>query len=339
MPRNNAPAPLFLRADLIKICIYAENRSSMKSLRSGNLKKVSICTLISLAAGIPLIAAQAYTVEKGDTLYSISRKYGVSVAELSKVNNLKNDNVIFAGQKLSIPDAHSDTSPAERTAKTGTSTASKTEITRDTDKTNRQASSESKRSYDTYTVQRGDTFYNIAKVNDISVAKLKELNAIDDESRLRVGQKLKIPVSYIDTDNASLPDLPSADPRKYSEKLGDSSLTWPVDHPTVTYTQGKVSGVHLTAQEGEDVKCIRAGIVMYTGNYRGYGQVVFVQTKADYIYAYTGLSDISVQKGDYVVFNDMIGKAGKDSIKGSSQISLMVFLNSKPIDPAKAPRG
>lgn len=303
------------------------------------MKKVSICTLISLAAGIPLIAAQAYTVEKGDTLYSISRKYGVSVAELSKVNNLKNDNVIFAGQKLSIPDVQSDTSPAERTVKASADTASKTETARDTDKTKRQASSESKRSYDTYTVQRGDTFYNIAKVNDISVAKLKELNAIDDESRLRVGQKLKIPVSYIDTDNASLPDLPSADPRKYSEKLGDSSLTWPVENPTVTYTQGKVSGVHLTAQEGEDVKCIRAGIVMYTGNYRGYGQVVFVQTKADYIYAYTGLSDISVQKGDYVVFNDMIGKAGKDSIKGSSQISLMVFLNSKPIDPAKAPRG
>ena len=312
----------------------------MKSLDSGNMKKVTIGVLMTLAAGIPLIAAQAYTVEKGDTLYSISRKYGVSVSELSKVNNLKNDNVIFAGQKLSIPDTGTGTGAAEsipqqraqakketETAETNAgqkSTAVKTELTR---------------SYDTYTVQKGDTFYNIAKVNDISVAKLKELNAIDDESRLRVGQKLKIPVSSINTENASLPDLPSADPRKYSEKLGDSSLTWPVEKPIVTYTQGKVSGVHLTAKEGETVKCIRAGIVMYTGNYRGYGQVVFIQTKADYIYAYTGLSDISVQKGDYVVFSDKIGEAGKDSIKGSPQISLMVFLNSKPIDPAKAPRG
>ncbi len=301
----------------------------MKSLFSGGLKKLSVCALIALAAGIPLIAAQAmstYTVEKGDTLYSISRKYGVSVAALKQENNIKNDNIIFVGQKLSIPGEE-----AEKAAKKddGQQSIVKKET----------AVSPAARQYDTYTVQRGDTFYNIAKVNDISVAKLKELNSIDDESKLRVGQKLKIPVSYVDTDNAQLPDLPSSDPRKYSEKLGDSSLTWPVEKPTVTYTQGKVSGVHLTAKESETVKCIRAGIVMYTGSYRGYGQVVFVQTKADYIYAYTGLASTSVQKGDYVVFGDKLGEAGKDSIKGSSQISLMVFLNSKPIDPAKAPRG
>ena len=290
----------------------------MKSACSRILQNLSAASLISLVAGIPLIAAQAYTVEKGDTLYSISRKYGVSVAELSKLNNLKNDNIIFAGQKLAIPEASAESSSEAAT---------------------REKSSGSSRSYDSYTVQKGDTFYNIAKVNDISIAKLKELNGIDDESKLKVGQKLKIPISYIDSNNAVLPDLPSADPRKYSEKLGDSSLTWPVERPTVTYTQGKVSGVHLTAKEGETVKCIRAGIVMYTGSYRGYGQVVFVQTKAGYIYAYTGLANTAVQKGDYVVFNDKLGEAGRDSIKGSSQISLMVFLNSKPVDPATAPRG
>ncbi len=305
----------------------------MKSLRSSISKKVSALVLISLVAGVPLIAAQAYTVEKGDTLYSISRKYGVSVAEISKINNLKNDNVIFVGQKLDIPESSKKKDSSSVKAET-----SKAKTEEESPKKT-QEQSKGKRSFDIYTVQKGDTFYNIAKVNDISISKLKELNKIDDESKLRIGQKLKIPVSYIDSDNTSLPDLPSADPRKYSEKTGDSSLTWPVENPTVTYTQGKVSGVHLTTKEGEEVKCIRAGIVMYTGNYRGYGQVVFVQTKADYIYAYTGLANTTVQKGDYVVFNDKIGEAGKDSIKGSPQISLMVFLNSKPIDPANAPRG
>ncbi|MBQ9537977.1 MAG: LysM peptidoglycan-binding domain-containing protein [Treponema sp.] len=302
----------------------------MKSLVSNCVKKVSFCVLITLVTGIPLIAAQAsatYTVEKGDTLYSISRKYGVSVAALRSENNIKSDNIIFVGQKLSIPGSGSEDKVEKKPAQ-------KTEAANVKQKDKSQS-----RQYDVYTVQRGDTFYNIAKVNDISVAKLKELNSIDDESKLRIGQKLKIPVSYVDTDNAKLPDLPSSDPRKYSEKLGDSSLTWPVEKPTVTYTEGKVSGVHLSAKDGETVKCIRAGIVMYTGSYRGYGQVVFVQTKADYIYAYTGLASTSVQKGDYVVFGDKLGEAGKDSIKGSSQISLMVFLNSKPIDPAKAPRG
>jgi murein DD-endopeptidase MepM/ murein hydrolase activator NlpD len=103
--------------------------------------------------------------------------------------------------------------------------------------------------------------------------------------------------------------------------------------------KGKVSGVQLSAKKGEPVTCVRAGTVMYTGNYRGYGQVVFVQSKANYIYAYTGLESVSVRKGDYVVFGDSLGTAGMDSIKGTSQIAFMVFYKSDAVDPAKAPRG
>jgi len=42
-----------------------------------------------------------HTVVKGDTLYSISRKYGLSVTELQKLNNLK-DNTISIGQTLKV---------------------------------------------------------------------------------------------------------------------------------------------------------------------------------------------------------------------------------------------
>ncbi len=42
-----------------------------------------------------------YKVRKGDTLYSISRKFGVSVAAIKKLNNLK-DNTISIGQKLLV---------------------------------------------------------------------------------------------------------------------------------------------------------------------------------------------------------------------------------------------
>ncbi len=44
-----------------------------------------------------------YTVRRGDTLYSIARRYGVSVWTLASINNLVNPNRIFAGQALWIP--------------------------------------------------------------------------------------------------------------------------------------------------------------------------------------------------------------------------------------------
>ena len=77
---------------------------------------------------------------------------------------------------------------------------------------------------------------------------------------------------------------------------------------------------------------------MYVGVYRGFGQVVFVQSKTGLIYAYTGLGSVDVNKGDYLVSNTKIGTAGLDSITGKSQITFMVFQNGQPIDPSKAPR-
>ena len=95
----------------------------------------------------------------------------------------------------------------------------------------------------------------------------------------------------------------------------------------------------MSAKKDEEVKAIRAGTVMFSGSYRGFGNVVFIQSKTGHIYAYTGLGSIDVSKGDYINYSSEIGKAGVDTYTGKSQISLMVFQNGQPIDPAKAPRG
>lgn len=260
--------------------------------------------------------AGVHKVQKGETYYSISRQYGITVDELCLANNLKTSDVLKAGQSLKIPE------------KGGASAPSSPSVAAD-----------SGRQYDTYTVQKGDTFYRIAKVNGITVDELKSLNNLESDSVLKAGERLKIPVTIVDTAKATLPSLPESDPRKYKEKKGDSSLVWPVKDPVVTYTSGKVSGVQLSAEKDENVTAIRAGTVVYVGNYRGYGQVVFVQAKTAEIYVYSGLGSIKVQKGDYVVFGDSIGTAGTDGIKGTNQICLMVFEKANPIDPAKAPRG
>lgn len=255
--------------------------------------------------------AVIHTVEKGETLYAISRRYGISVEDLCKANSMTASSIIKVGQKLTIPSGESG-SAVQKSAE---------------------------RKNDVYTVQKGDTLYHIAKINGITVDELKKCNSLSSDSVLKVGQKLTIPLTVIDTTTASLPDLPANDPRSYSTKKGDSSLTWPVKNPEVTYTKGKASGVRLSTQKNERVCAIRAGTVMYVGNYRGYGQVVFVQSKTGHIYAYSGLGSISVKKGDYVVFGDTLGSAGTDPITGDPQIMLMVYQKSNPIDPAKAPRG
>ncbi|WP_299063596.1 glucosaminidase domain-containing protein [uncultured Polaribacter sp.] len=50
---------------------------------------------------IPKVKASYYKVKKGDTLYSISRKFNISVVNLKAINNLE-DNIISVGQKLLV---------------------------------------------------------------------------------------------------------------------------------------------------------------------------------------------------------------------------------------------
>ena len=276
-----------------------------------------------------------YKVEKGDTLYSISRKYQITVAELRTANNLSENDVIKVGQKLIIPDADIGTAAALSQTKTsaGTAPAGKTIV---------------------ITVQKGDTLYGIARKNGMSVADLMALNNLDSSSVIKVGQKLKVTEGgAASTTSSSTKTSDSAKPgetvikinetapdtRSYGTTVNaDANTKWPVASPKITQVKGKISGVQLSAKTNEPVVSIAEGTVMYVGVYRGFGQVVFVQSKTGLIYTYTGLGSVKVRKGEYAVSGAELGTAGLDSISQKYQITFMVFQNGQPIDPAKAPR-
>lgn len=46
---------------------------------------------------------QVITIKWGDTLWALSRKYGTTVQELAKINNIKNPDLIYAGAPLKVP--------------------------------------------------------------------------------------------------------------------------------------------------------------------------------------------------------------------------------------------
>lgn len=310
--------------------IFADKLFMSKSF----LKKTVLTIMCSLTITAFSFADSIYVVQKGDTLYSISKKYQITLAELRAANNLSEKDVLKAGQKLTIPDADIGTA----TALTATN--------------NKPSPSPTKKTT-TYTVKKGDTLYRIAKNNNMTVPDLLSLNNLDSSAVIKVGQKLKIveiDSEVIKTTANGKPTAPATstiidlnsktpDTRNYGTTINaDSNTKWPVKNPKITSIRGKVSGVQLSAQNNEPVMCIHEGTVMFVGVYRGFGQVVFVQTKTGLIYAYTGMGSVKVKKGDYVVGNSELGTVGVDSISGKPQLTFMVFQNGKPMDPAKAPR-
>lgn len=325
------------------------------------------CTLkkaLAITVCVPAIsfvfADKIHEVKKGETLYSISRSYGISVDAVKEINGLTG-NDIKVGQSIKIPENKKKTKVSE--------TAADAEKNKNPGK-HENTSVKVTVSESTYEVQKGDTWFGISRRFGISVSDLLKMNQVDAGSSLKTGQKIKVP-SDSKTENTKrtevtenygtknnrtksetnsksenkktpevkVPDLKNNDPHNYSGKKGDSSLVWPVKAGEVTYVNGKIGGVCLTAKKDEGVTSIRAGTVMFCGSYRGFGNVVFIQSKTGHIYAYTGLGTIEVNKGEYINYKSRLGTAGVDSYTGKYQVNLMVFQNGQPIDPAKAPRG
>ncbi len=116
-----------------------------------------------------------YTVEVGDTLSSIAKRYGTTVQELATINNISNPNLIYPGQSLRI--LTNSTSHGEETRQTGSIT---------------------------YTVQRGNTLSQIANSYGVSVSHIVEINDIQNPNLIYPGEKLRITESESDTLNPVL---------------------------------------------------------------------------------------------------------------------------------------
>ena len=152
-----------------------------------------------------------YTVEKGDSLWSIAKKFGTTVDNLKSINNLSG-NMLSIGQKLKISESASPSSGTYYTVKKGDtlySIASKNGLTVNELKSLNNLTSDTltigqsllidkapspSTDITTYTVKKGDSLYKIAKQYNTTVSNLMTINNLKS-SNLSIGQKLKVPVS------------------------------------------------------------------------------------------------------------------------------------------------
>ncbi|HEU4453999.1 MAG TPA: LysM domain-containing protein, partial [Longimicrobium sp.] len=141
-------------------------------------------------------SGRTHTVEDGETLWGIARRYDLTVAQVREANELSESAQIQPGQKLRIPRASSSAS----------SSASTRVASRDEERPAARRSSESERSTSRsesrstgrrrvaeHTVKSGETLWSIARTYDSSVEAIRDANAMDADSVLQPGQKLRVP--------------------------------------------------------------------------------------------------------------------------------------------------
>jgi len=132
--------------------------------------------------------SEQYTVQRGDTLYSISKKFNISINKLKELNNLES-NTILPGQKLIIKEP---TTPPQPT---------------------------------TYKVQKGDTLYSISQKFNTTIDEIKRLNNISSNN-IYINQELYIPsTNTLPSPPLPIPPINDDENEEYSEYIvqkGDS---------------------------------------------------------------------------------------------------------------------
>ncbi len=168
-----------------------------------------------------------YTVEKGDTLSKIARRFNVTLTGLLTLNKLETDVPLYVGKRLKIEGERKDQNgvPAKED---GACEATDRPGAKASDAAG--AAKKTKKPVFFYTVAKGDTLSRIAKRFDMTLADLVALNRLQPKDPLHVGKRLKIeglsPDGEAKPKQAKVVDkVKGQDKRTYRVKSGDTLLT------------------------------------------------------------------------------------------------------------------
>jgi len=176
-------------AETVLVIQSIEPQSESKVQLSDNLTKPDSLKVESKVVSSRMVSSLtkiAHTVKKGETLFSISNLYNISVDQLKQINNMFNG-IVHIGQKLKIYPVEKATPSAE---------VIKTDLPEKPEQTTKpdaqtKAENPTPQIPKTHKVEAGETLFGIAKMYNIPVDELRKLNNFA-ENKIKAGQVIKL---------------------------------------------------------------------------------------------------------------------------------------------------
>lgn len=306
-----------------------------------SVRHVPILLLLALGLLLPVCGAdREYKVKSGDTIISIARLFGVSPEVLQQFNDLANPSLIKVGQKLRIPAGGKEPEADKSMA-------------------------DSRPVSETYVVESGDTLWGIARKTGIPRGEIMSLNGFDNNSRLKTGQKIRLPARKSPGPSATEPVAKTKEPVKTEQapvvekplvnkhavteippetmlELSDykaaGQVTWPAAGEQFA-SSSKLPGILIKSKPGEDIRVVCAGTVIYSLPHSVFGHVVIVESPNGYLYFYGGNAGSNLVLHQQVKAGDLVGQVGLSPGLKEYYVYFSVSRQGKFVDPARAPRG
>ncbi|MEZ7893326.1 MAG: peptidoglycan DD-metalloendopeptidase family protein [Candidatus Wallbacteria bacterium] len=198
----------------------------------------------------------------------------------------------------------------------------------------------------THTVSQGETLWKIKEIYGISIPALKKYNDVSENTALKKGQKIFIPGS---------PNVLTARKETYFKKAskpaGTEQVTkktssvkkfdWPINGTIVSKFSPESKGIILKVALNSPVKAVNAGEVVFSGQMKGYGNLIILDHLDGMFSIYGFNAKNIVKKGDNIKAGQKVAvggvKSGEGYAKAYFEIRNIEKGNSEPssVDPLK----
>lgn len=261
------------------------------------------------------------TVHKGDTVYSLSRRYNVPIRSMIEVNNLKPPFILSKGARLRLP------APSVHVVQKGDTIYS---ISRRYN-VDMSVLTRTNNLYAPYSIYLGQ----ILKLPGSVVEPTERWVALKNTPAKTTVKKTaaKSAKSSKKTTRKTAARLPAPPDR------AKAKFAWPVNG-TVMNKFGSAGGgrhndgINIKVAEGTFVRAAENGVVAYAGNeLKGFGNLLLVKHADGWITAYAHNKEFLVKRGDTVKRGQPMAKAGKTGNAKEPQLHFEIRRGTKAVDP------
>jgi murein DD-endopeptidase MepM/ murein hydrolase activator NlpD len=294
----------------------------------------------------------SYSVQRGDTLYEIARRHGLSHHELAEYNDIPTGATLYPGQVLHVPkgSGHSEgyrPDPQDYDSEKSNERADPRDNGDDRYSRRRPYSQKSPDAKD----HASEGEKRLAKADPSAAGQPATLNdAAPDPAPAAAAPVNKDGQPIL----AAHRDVDAGRERVSGGQTGakdcEALLSNPLPRSARTFrepVQGLIvakfgsgtdgsfnDGVDFSVPKGTPVKAAENGVVAYVGNeLSGFGNLILVRHSDGYVTAYAHNDEVLVKRCDVVKRGQIISKAGATGKVTKPQLHFEVRKDSKPVDP------
>jgi murein DD-endopeptidase MepM/ murein hydrolase activator NlpD len=322
---SNAPAQPAATSSGVTTSPLARAAPTPSSTRSASLARPQ--AVGGSAAGWTASGGSPVVVGNGETLDTLSGRYGVPAAALLAANGLSSASEVKSGMRIVVPVYHADgravaSAGNEKADRKRAADEPKSAALKAKDKEKEKALAKADKARETESLaskeRKGEEVAK-AEPSKLSEAKKPAIDKTPTGNLESGAAQAKAPLTGAQADAAGT----------------EPEFRWPARGRIIQgFKAGGNDGINISVPTGTSVRAAESGVVVYSGDgLKGYGNLVLIKHPNGFVSAYGNNGELDVKRGEKVARGQVIAKSGDTGNVNSPQLHFELRKGSTPVDP------